>query len=90
MLGNDDWATDGLTDWATEGLELNAADGLIEYWDEATEGLTLGIEVADSDRDGEVGREYEDGIPELIEYGEAIGELCKYGSVDATPDKIDP
>ena len=43
MLGNDDWATDGLTDWATEGLELNAADGLIEYKDEAIEGLTLGI-----------------------------------------------
>ena len=50
----------------------------------------LGIELADSDINGEAGREYEDGIPELIGYGEAIGDLCKYGSVVATPDKTEP
>ena len=69
---------------ATDGVELT------EYGDEATEGLTLSDGLPDSDIDGEVGREYRDGLPELAEYGEAAGELCKYGSVVATPDRIEP
>ena len=69
---------------ATDGLELT------EYGDEAAKGLTLSDGLPDSNIDDEAGREYMDGLPELAEYGEAAGELCKYGSVVASPDRIEP
>ena len=60
---------------ATDGVELT------EYGDEATEGLTLSDGLPDSDIDGEVGREYMDGLPELAEYGRLVceGDAMPYG-----------
>ena len=83
-LGDMDSDTDGDIDWAIDGL------GLIEYGLEATDELTLGIGLDDNDSEGEAGREYGGEILWLTEYGEATGELCKYGRVVATPDKTEP
>ena len=75
MLGDTDSDIEGLTLVATDGLELT------EYWLDAMDGLMLRDGLPDSDIDGEAGREYRDGLPELAEYGRLVcgGDAVPYG-----------